>query len=218
MVLLRTLLHMLMVRPLMWFLLGGKVEGRENLPSSGPAILAANHNSHLDIFFLQSLLPVGALPLTHPVAAADYFCRTKLTTWLSRNLIGIIALSRTRASFHEDPLAGVKETLRAGKIVIIFPEGSRGEPEMLSMIKPGIAHLAKDFPDVPVIPVFIKGLGKSLPRGELALVPHLCRAFVGEALKYGYGEGQNVRKFTEDLKGWFFARADQQNSAGLTNR
>lgn len=193
--LIRVIFLACLVRPLVALLLGRCIKGREHLPTTGPAILAANHNSHLDILYLITLMPLKALPLLRPVAAADYFCRTPFTSWLSRTFLGIIPLERQRSSFHADPLAGPAAALERGEIVIIFPEGSRGKPEELGQIKPGVAHLAKRFPNVPVVPVFMRNLGRSLPRGSFVLVPFCGKASAGEPLQFS-GE---VKGFTLEL-------------------
>lgn len=185
-----------LVRPLISLLLGRSVNGTENLPVSGPAIIAANHNSHLDILYLISIMPLKSLPLIRPVAAADYFCSTPLTSWLSTTLLGIIPLERKRGGFHRDPLEGPSSALENGEIVIIFPEGSRGNPEEMGQVKPGVAHLAKRFPDVPVVPVFMKNLGKSLPRGSFVLVPFCGKAAAGKGLMYN----NDVKQFTIDIE------------------
>ncbi len=80
-------------------------------------------------------------------------------------------LKRRPSKEEGHPLLGVKKALEARDIVIIFPEGSRGNPEEMSSFKTGIAHLAKEFPTVPVIPVCIHGAGKALPKGEALFVP-----------------------------------------------
>src|SRR6185503_9345014 len=126
--------------------------------------------------------PLRLLPRIRPVAARDYFLRNRLLAWFSLNIIGIIPIERHVRGAHDDPLAGVGEAVKRKEILIIFPEGSRGDPERLGEFKSGVAHLARRFPEVPFYPVFSHGLGKALPRGEALLVPFFCDVFIGEPL------------------------------------
>jgi len=79
--LLRMLFVVLVARPIIMFWLGLTVRHRERLPNRGPAIVAANHNSHLDTVALLSLFPLEDIPHVRPVAAADYFMKPGLMQW-----------------------------------------------------------------------------------------------------------------------------------------
>ncbi len=192
---LQLLFFALVVRLFLLVILGLNVRRRELLPGQGPAVIVANHNSHLDVLVLMTLFPLRLFPKVRPIAARDYFLRNKLLAWFSLNIIGIIPIDRRVKGMHKDPLADVSEALDCGDIVIVFPEGSRGEPESLGEFKTGVAHLARRYPHIPFCPVFLHGLGKALPRGEALLVPFFCDVFVGQSLTWA---GDKV-KFMEEL-------------------
>ncbi len=180
--LLRFLFYGVFIRLLVLIVLGLNVRHRERLPDGGPAIIVANHNSHLDTMVLMSLFPLRLLPKLRPVAAVDYFLGSRLFSWFTLKVIGILPIKRTVSRGDDNPLGPCNEALSKGAVLIIFPEGSRGEPERLQSFKGGIARLAASNPTVPVIPVFLHGLGKALPKGEALLVPFFCDIFVGERL------------------------------------
>jgi 1-acyl-sn-glycerol-3-phosphate acyltransferase len=204
--LLRQSFSWMVVRPAILLGLGLKVRHRDRLPTDGPAILAANHNSHLDTMVLMSLLPYRALPRVRPVAAADYFLANPLMAWFSTRVIGILPVHRDGGGGRDrDPLAGAAGALAAGEIVIIFPEGTRGLPEHMAEMKTGVAHLAKRFPRVPVVPVFLHGLGKTLPRGAWLPVPFFVDVVVGEAM---YGRDDH-RGFVAELEAAIRALGDE---------
>lgn len=203
--LLRVLFFGLIVRAVTLILLGLNVRHRERLPAKGPAVLAANHNSHLDTMVLMSLLPLRLLPRVRPVAAADYFLRNRLLAWFATSIIGILPIERNRSNLGEDLLAPLAEALDRGEILIFFPEGSRGEPEQLAEFKSGIARLKERRPEVPVIPVFMHGLGKALPRGETVLVPFFVDIFVGQPVVWT----GDRRQFMEDFRAAVVSLADE---------
>ncbi|HAB98982.1 MAG TPA: 1-acyl-sn-glycerol-3-phosphate acyltransferase, partial [Parachlamydiales bacterium] len=171
---------LLIIRPFTTFLLGMNIRHFNRLPKNGPALVIANHNSHLDAIVLMSLFPLKMLKKIHPVAAQDYFLSNRFLAWFSTQIIGIIPFKRK--VLKENPFEQVEEALNRGEVIIFFPEGSRGEAEKLSPMKSGIAHLTKKFPDVPITPVFLHGLGKALPKGDPILVPLVVDAVIGAPL------------------------------------
>jgi 1-acyl-sn-glycerol-3-phosphate acyltransferase len=180
--LLQILFFLLIVRPLMFVIIGLNIQGKEHLPLTGPAIVAANHNSHLDTLALLSLWPLVRLGQIRPVAAADYFLPNPVIAWFSLNIMRVIPIDRHRKDKNSDPLADCSAALSRGEILVIYPEGSRGTPEQTIRFKTGISRLAEQHPEAPIVPIFMHGLGKSLPRGDFLLVPFVCDVLIGDLL------------------------------------
>ena len=204
--LLRFLFFAIVVRAVILVALGLTVRNRERLPKDGPAVLAGNHNSNLDALATMSLMPLLLLPKLRLVAAMDYFYSSKLRGWFADNIVGIIPVKRSSGKEGGNPLLLAEEALDRHEILVIFPEGTRGEPETLQAFKKGIGHLAKARPNVPVLPVFMHGLGKALPRGLALLVPFDVMVSIGEPL---YGK-ESYDAFVSELEAAMTALAAQE--------
>lgn len=179
---LRWIFTLCIAYPVVWIWLGVRVSGRKKLPVEGPAIIVANHNSHLDVLTLFTLFPLLTLVNVQPVAAADYFLRNKVIGWFALKVIGIIPVYR--GAHQANPLQACVDALAEKKIVIIFPEGTRGEPGKFSEIKSGIWHLSQQCPEVPIIPVYMHGLDRSMGKGQKIPVPFFIDIFIDEPLFY----------------------------------
>ena len=193
--LLRFLFFAVVVRGVILVVMGLTMRNRRRMPEDGPAVLAGNHNSNLDALAIMSLMPLRLLPKLRPVAAMDYFYTSSFRGWFANNIIAIIPVKRGSGKEGGNPLKLAEEALDRGEILVIFPEGTRGEPEALQAFKKGIGHLARARPKVPVVPVFMHGLGKTLPRGSKLFVPFNCIVSIGEPL---YGK-ESYEEFVAEL-------------------
>ena len=165
-----------------------RVEGIENLPSEGPAIIAANHLS-----FFDSVLLLFALPRrVYALGKAEYTER-RITRWLFCGA-GMIPVRRE----HPGDLAGAfdqaRAVLDAGGVLAIFPEGTRSRDGQLHRGHSGAAHLALET-GAPLIPIGIIGTDQILPTGA-----RLVRPFRRATLRIGKPIWPAVSGFTKSTK------------------
>ncbi len=163
---------------------GLRYNNRTNILTDEPCIIVANHNSHLDTISILSALPTKQLLKTHPVAAGDYFGKSRLKSYFSEYFINALLIPRKRPepnSSDPDPIQMMLDVLDKGESLILFPEGSRGEPEVFQKFKKGVGILLSERPNVQFIPIYFKGLGKVMPKGDPLPVPFLSSADIGVA-------------------------------------
>jgi 1-acyl-sn-glycerol-3-phosphate acyltransferase len=128
---------------------------------------------------LLSLFPLARLRHIHPVAAADYFERNRLIAFFTKTCFNILPIARKDISPGNHPLDRMEARLRAGKSLIVFPEGTRGSNAEMGPFRSGIARLLERVPDVPVVPAYLVNMGRSLPKGEFIPVPFFCEVRLG---------------------------------------
>jgi 1-acyl-sn-glycerol-3-phosphate acyltransferase len=133
-----------------------EVVGRHHVPSSGPVLLAGNHSGILDgplVFFLAPRPPVL-------LAKSEIFVRgfERPLGWLG--MVPVHRGAADRAALH----AALAE-LRAGGVVGVFPEGSRGTGA-LETVNDGLAYLALRS-GAPVVPLAVTGTAAALPKGKV---------------------------------------------------
>jgi 1-acyl-sn-glycerol-3-phosphate acyltransferase len=153
-------------------------EGIENVPREGPAIIASNHLSFADHFF-------GPLPLPRKVtylAKAEYFTGRGvkgLLSWAFFHGVGQIPVDRTGGKASERALATGLRVLSAGKLLGIYPEGTRTPDGKLYRGKTGVARLALES-GAPVIPCAMVGTFEFMPPGV-----HRPRLRIRPGVRYG---------------------------------
>jgi 1-acyl-sn-glycerol-3-phosphate acyltransferase len=189
-------LFTLLIKPFLTLCMGLRLRGREHLPPTDPFVVIANHASHLDTLALLSLFPLTRLRHIHPVAAADYFERNKVIALLTRTACNILPIARRDITADNDPIPRMVECLKAGKSLILFPEGTRGSGTEIGPFRSGVVRVLEQAPDVPVVPAYLVNMGRSLPKGECIPVPFFCEVRLGAPRRL-HGSRQEMRQELE---------------------
>jgi 1-acyl-sn-glycerol-3-phosphate acyltransferase len=171
------------------------VEGRHNVPDSGPAILASNHLSFSDSIFM----PLMVKRKVTFVAKAEYFTGKGIKGWLIRMFFvgtGTIPVDRSGGRAAQAALDTQLEVLRAGNLAGIYPEGTRSPDGRLYRGKTGVARLAL-VSGAPVIPVVMLNLDEIQPPGKL--IPRIKQVKIrfGEPLDFSRYAGMAGERFVE---------------------
>ncbi len=162
-------------------------------------IILGNHNSHLDTMTLMSAIPSDMVHLVRPIAAEDHFGKTKLKSWFTRYFINSILIQRKRDKENpeNDPINKMVKALDEGYSLILFPEGTRGEPEKLQKLKPGVGMVLSQRPNIKYVTAYMTGLGKALPKNEKLLLPYNSTLAFGELKKV---QSTDVGEIMEEIE------------------
>ena len=102
-----------------------------------------------------------------------------------RYLVNATLIPRSRTDDEQnDPVNIMGGLLKKGRSIVLYPEGSRGVPGTLSQFKKGLGYLVQQYPHVDVIPVYLDGLHKTLPKGSNLILPFNCRIIFGEKINF----------------------------------
>jgi 1-acyl-sn-glycerol-3-phosphate acyltransferase len=163
-------------------------------PGRRPHVYFANHTSNADTVLIWAALPPRLRRRTRPVAAADYWLKTRLRRFFGTAVFNTVLIQRDpKARGDLDPVAQMAEALDAGSSLILFPEGRRNDTEApLLPLKTGLFHLATARPEVDLIPVWIDNLNSVMPRGEVIPVPLICQILFGPPIRLEPGEDRDT--------------------------
>jgi 1-acyl-sn-glycerol-3-phosphate acyltransferase len=172
-----------------------KVEGLEHVPSSGPVILASNHLAVIDSFFL----PLVVRRRITFLAKSEYFTDTGLKGWFKRwffTALGQVPIDRTDADSAQAALNTAGRLLGEGKLLGMYPEGTRSPDGRLYKGKTGLARLALQT-GVPVIPVAMIGTNVVNPPGTTMLRFGRVTVRFGKPMDFSRFEGMAGNRFIE---------------------
>jgi 1-acyl-sn-glycerol-3-phosphate acyltransferase len=131
----------------------------------GPVIFAANHNSHFDTAVLLAAIPARFRHQLVVAAASDYFFDTTVKSTAVSLVLGAIPIERSKVSRRSAQAA--LELIEEGWSVLIYPEGGRSPDGWMQEFKGGAAYLSIRT-GAPVVPIWLEGTGRLLPKRPTA--------------------------------------------------
>ncbi|WP_420435978.1 lysophospholipid acyltransferase family protein [Candidatus Poriferisodalis sp.] len=170
----------------------------------GPAVFAANHQSHADTAVIATSMPEPWRNRLIVGAASDYFFGNRVTSAISALFVGAIPIERT--ALNRRTIDKAVALLRSGWSLVIYPEGGRSRDGWGQQFRPGAAFLAKQA-GVPVVPVHIRGTFDILRKGRAW--PRRSRSVINFGRPLSFDEGENNRRFTKRLQAAVEGLADE---------
>ncbi|TQK27823.1 lysophospholipid acyltransferase family protein [Arthrobacter sp. SLBN-53] len=185
----------ILMGPLLTFLGRPKVQGLEYVPDSGAVILASNHLAVADSFYL----PLVVKRRITFLAKAEYFTGTGLKGKLTKffySSTNQVPIDRTDADSAQAALTTAQRILGEGKLLGMYPEGTRSPDGRLYKGKTGLARVALES-GIPVIPVAMVGTDVVNPPGSKMW--HFGRVEVrfGKPMDFSRFEGLAGNRFIE---------------------
>lgn len=152
--------------------------GREHVPHSGAFLIAANHESHLDMGLIKHAL--GHREIVS-LAAKDYFFDTPWKAFFFATFTNLLPFNRkTRL---KESLQAAGQVLADGRPLLLFPEGTRTKDGKMLPFKASLGYLALNN-GVPVLPVFIDGAFEAMPKGVLIPRRKTLRVHIGAIITH----------------------------------
>jgi 1-acyl-sn-glycerol-3-phosphate acyltransferase len=163
-------------------------------PSTRQRIYFANHTSHMDFVVLWSVLPSEVRELTRPVAAKEYWTSDKVRHYIVEKVFRAILVERQATDLvgRQQQIQHMVNGLGKVNSLIFFPEGTRGTGEEISAFKSGLYHIARQRPDVELVPVYLENLNRVMPKGEYLPVPLLSKVFFGAPIQLENNESKDA--------------------------
>ena len=151
-----------------------EMSGQGNVPSQAPFLVAANHQSHLDVGLVKMALGEEGAKLAS-LAARDYFFDNPWKRAWFGNFTNLVPIER-RGGLKESLRAAVR-TLETGYHLLIFPEGTRSPDGALQDFKPAIAYLSFAA-GADILPVYLHGTHEAMPKGAFVPDPRRQRKLI----------------------------------------
>ncbi|MGB3602930.1 lysophospholipid acyltransferase family protein [Gordonia sp. (in: high G+C Gram-positive bacteria)] len=185
----------ILMGPLLRLMGRPRIEGLENLPKSGPALLASNHLAVVDSFYL----PLMAPRRIYFLAKSEYFTGTGIKGGFQRwffTAAGQIPIDRSGGSAAAGALLAGKRVLEDGGLLCLYPEGTRSPDGNLYKGKTGLARMALET-GVPVLPIAMVGTDRINPPGTVLPRPTRITVKIGKPLDFSRYEGMAGNRFIE---------------------
>ncbi|MEO0359141.1 MAG: lysophospholipid acyltransferase family protein [Pseudomonadota bacterium] len=164
-----------------------------NEPVDRPRIYYGNHTSNGDFVLIWTALPPDIRRKTRPVAALDYWFKTKIRKFIAESVINAVLINRVAETREENPVELMGQALSQGSSLIIFPEGLRNQTEEKALpFKTGLFHVLTENPEIEAVPCWIENLNRVLPKGTLLPIPLICTVTFGPPITLGQGEPKDV--------------------------